>query len=946
MSTHSRTVFSDRLFRPAFFAAAVVLLIYGAFGALDLFDAWANSRNQRQERLLRLDLDRAITSRFSGFKLIDTQWRLLDSLQTGFADIRLYKRFLAGFESDFDGKFRFYLFQNGRNTVTYPATASNSALVAGLLAAMKAPAAQRAKLAPHLDPLATRLWGGEATVENLRKNNGGYILLKSASGMGLGHFVTYGSGLSAALLAEDLPGNSWKRFLRHRSEHAALAKQVGQGIPDIDMWVPPSGRSVRSMRLAWEQFRSGQQNTVVLDGCMWMFERDRTGTVTAIAKSVPPSRDIAALKFFTILFSILLPLACRHCLADGGRLGFISLRAQMQLLFIAATLLPMLSTLGIGWMGLNDQAERLRNAAFATGMNKLHTVNAGVSRNLASFGVVFRKLWKCANTVPFDAEKFRKMFEPFGENKLCHHLLILDSRNRVYLREIDADRDDVIDIVTMLSRSLIRRFIPGRIAFEDQDKVLPIDLITEQISANAELGWASLVETPRVPHRLQIGFTPSDIIWDVFPDLATGPALMVGMTESEDLMQSHLIRSISMKSDSIRLFLLDGPDLEMRPEPGADDLKILSPLMQVSNLTGKVVQREITLSSGTAWVVTFPESVVGKFVMAAVLDADKELSRLNNTKLALLLGLLASFLTAFAAGHLLSAFVLVPIADLQSGVDAIRRRRADVVIPLRRDDEFGHLAKIFNHALGELKELELARVVQTSLLPAAIPEIDGYSLAAVNIPATDLSGDYYDLIPCSDGSLLMLIGDVTGHGASAALAMAMAKATVAYRLADGQTRPTPLMTSLNDVFYQELRSQRKYMTMLMVRLDPGSHHLTIESSGHNYPLLHSFAAGKTEYLEMVGIPLGVRRKPSRDTIDIDLAPGDAFVMYTDGYTECLLPTGEQLGDEALRTFTHRLAREGKAARDLLDGLLIDLNIRRVQGPLADDVTLVVLRRNR
>ncbi|HOY65822.1 MAG TPA: SpoIIE family protein phosphatase, partial [Candidatus Ozemobacteraceae bacterium] len=107
----------------------------------------------------------------------------------------------------------------------------------------------------------------------------------------------------------------------------------------------------------------------------------------------------------------------------------------------------------------------------------------------------------------------------------------------------------------------------------------------------------------------------------------------------------------------------------------------------------------------------------------------------------------------------------------------------------------------------------------------------------------------------------------------------------------------------------------------------------------------AYAAGTTTYLEMTGFPLGVRKKAERDTIERLLEPGDAFIMYTDGYTECTTPTGEQIGDDALRAIAGRLAGRRGTARDLLDGLLLELDLRRAPGPLGDDVTLVVLRRD-
>lgn len=984
MSAFTRSVPGRAIRRPLIFGAAVLLLVYGLCGMLELFDAWQLRREDDLKRHLRLELDRAIALRATGSKLFNSLWSIHELNQSGFGRNIHFSRTIDRLEQRRGGTFSLFLFQNARNTLTYPKNASNSVLVADLLSAMRAPASRRFTLAPPLDRRATALWGREATVENLRRNNGGYILLESAGRRGIAYFVVYGSGLGEALIAENLPAPQVDAFLRNRNRSLSLTKNSGQGIPDIEFWVPPPNRSVRSIRMAWEKANAEKQDAVKQNGTLWLFDRDRMGTVTAIASPLPASHDMALLRTACISICIILPLFSFYGYRRGLNPAFASLRVQMQALFLIATLLPMLSTLGVGWMSLGDQEERLRNAAFAKGITKLHTINAGFSRTLAIFREKFMELWRVANRHPFDVEGFNQRLAPLEEARMCRLLLIYDSNNRVLLRKIDADRDDIVAMSTLMARITIRRFIPERIGEGEHSKILPIDLLIEQMTTTPEFGWSTLVETPNALHRLQAGFSPADVIWNVFPDLATGPAFMMGMADSEDLIRLHLTYSVLVGADAMRLVLLDAAHSEMPPnialetfssistvmqthrlsgnakqrevsplpgelmwpQQGTPDRRALMTLMQVSHLTDKILQREIRLGSGTAWVVAAPDVVLGKYVTAAVLDAEQELSSLNGTRLALLIGLLVSLLTSFAAGQLLSALVLVPIADLQEGIDAIRRRRADVAIPFRRDDEFGHLAKIFNHALGEMKELELARVVQTSLLPATIPEIVGYTLAAVNISATDLSGDYYDLVRCPDGSLLMVIGDVTGHGASAALAMAMAKATVAYRLADGENGPTALLTSLNDVFFQDLRQQRKYMTMLMVRLDPLTHLLTVESAGHNYPLHHGSASRKTEYLPMVGFPLGVRAKSQRDTLQRTLAPGDVFIMYTDGYTECMLPDGEQLGDETLRQIAGELAGKGKNAREILDGLLMELDIRRVPGPLGDDVTLVILRRNR
>ncbi|HEY9070769.1 MAG TPA: SpoIIE family protein phosphatase [Candidatus Ozemobacteraceae bacterium] len=930
--------------RHLLFGLAVLLLLWGASGATELLDAWQERREEALTRALRQDLDRAIAGRSIGFKAADALWKIQEMARSGFGSHLNFQRSRLRLEQEFACSISLFLFQDGRSTLALTDNASQTAVVARLLEAMKAPARQRVAIAPALEREARILWGPSVTVTNLIFNNGKYIPITTSKGRGIASFSIFGTGSGLVLIVEHLPPEQWVEFSRHRSREAALHRRTGQGIPELAFWAPPRGYSPNAMALAWNMANTLGREAVTRDGTLWIFDRDRTGTVTAVVTRLPASNDLARLKIAVFLAALLLPFLCRNGLRQTT-VSSTSLRGRMRLLFLAATLLPLLSTLGIGWMSLQDQEARLRDAAFATGMIKLHTVNAGFSRTVAMLRKAFRDLHRFVESGPFDAGRFQTVFAPLRDSRLCHQLLIFDTWDHVFHREIEADRTDIIDIIRLLSRSAFHRFIPERIAPEDQNRVVPADLVTEQITSNAELGWAEVTEIPDTVHRLQIGFSPADIIWNTFPRLATGPAFMVGMSESEDLLRIHLERAVLSRSDAIRLYLFEAEDMLLQPAPLTGDRETLTTLLHLSHMTGRVVQREVRLASGTAWVVVSPDTVVHKLSTAAVLDADRELSQLDGTRLALALALLASLLTAFAAGQLLSGLVLVPIADLQHGIDAIRHRRSDVVIPFRRDDEFGHLARIFNHALGELKDLELARIVQTSLLPATTPVIDGYTLAAVNLSATDLSGDSYDLIRCADGSLLMLIGDVTGHGASAALAMAMARATVGYRLADGESRPTPLLTSLNEVFHRELRSQRKYMTMLMVRLDPATHRLTIESAGHNYPLLHAHAAGTTTYLEMTGFPLGVRKQSVRDTIERTLAPGDAFVMYTDGYTECMTRSGEQIGDEALRKIVDNLARTAPTARQLLDGLLLELDLRRAPGPLGDDVTLVVLRRN-
>jgi len=127
--------------------AALALLLYGVFGMLDLFDAWQVRRAESLKRNLRLELDRAIAWRANGCGLLDAAWPVHEALRSGFGRYLTFKNAIDRMNRDFGQRCSLFLFQNGRNTLTYPENASHSALIAEILSAIQAPVRRRARLA-------------------------------------------------------------------------------------------------------------------------------------------------------------------------------------------------------------------------------------------------------------------------------------------------------------------------------------------------------------------------------------------------------------------------------------------------------------------------------------------------------------------------------------------------------------------------------------------------------------------------------------------------------------------------------------------------------------------------------------------------------------------------------------------------------------------------------
>jgi sigma-B regulation protein RsbU (phosphoserine phosphatase) len=154
-----------------------------------------------------------------------------------------------------------------------------------------------------------------------------------------------------------------------------------------------------------------------------------------------------------------------------------------------------------------------------------------------------------------------------------------------------------------------------------------------------------------------------------------------------------------------------------------------------------------------------------------------------------------------------------------------------------------------------------------------------------------------------------------------------------------------LLEAINEVFFQELRRHRKFMTLLVGELDPVENLLKLQNAGQNYPIVLNGKTGQAELPDMPGFPMGVRKKVDTSARDFSIAPGDAIVFYTDGIPECEVAKEVFFGMQPFIEVTGRLNQRGATASDILDGFLAEFDRCRLPGPLLDDVTMIVLRRN-
>lgn len=237
------------------------------------------------------------------------------------------------------------------------------------------------------------------------------------------------------------------------------------------------------------------------------------------------------------------------------------------------------------------------------------------------------------------------------------------------------------------------------------------------------------------------------------------------------------------------------------------------------------------------------------------------------------------------------------------------------------------------------KQLETARAVQSRLLPENAPELTGYDISGICIPAYEIGGDYFDYIPLTHSRLGLAIADVSGHGIPAALVMTAFRALLRTK-ARSMTRPANIVAAINRLL-PEITADNHFVTALYAILDAASGKLTYISCGHP-PALLIHPGGEMELLDQHHTALGIFQDSRYTDGNTQLSAGDTLVLYTDGVTELVNDQSEAFGIERLL----QLVRENQ---QLLAAELIGKVMRATQdfsgnNGFLDDITLVIVKR--
>ena len=295
-------------------------------------------------------------------------------------------------------------------------------------------------------------------------------------------------------------------------------------------------------------------------------------------------------------------------------------------------------------------------------------------------------------------------------------------------------------------------------------------------------------------------------------------------------------------------------------------------------------------------------------------------------------------LTSVAQGHMLRQLILtltLPLAALLIfAIGAVLTKR-EVVYTY--ESLAPHVKRIIERERVKA-EIDAANRIQAALLPVDAPELAGASFASHYRAATEIGGDYFDFLTMPSGEIGIAFGDVSGHGLTSGIVMAMAKSALLVQVGY-DPGPRAVMNVLNDIV-MKTAPKRMMMTFFFGLLDPVTQTLRFSSAGHLDPYVYRAATKRLEALSSWGFPLGVRRREPFTEHTVDFDAGDRLILYSDGLIEAIDDDGDPFGFERFEKTI--LACGHMDAEDIKKSLLNSIRKFTRNRPPEDDQTLVVV----
>jgi sigma-B regulation protein RsbU (phosphoserine phosphatase) len=314
--------------------------------------------------------------------------------------------------------------------------------------------------------------------------------------------------------------------------------------------------------------------------------------------------------------------------------------------------------------------------------------------------------------------------------------------------------------------------------------------------------------------------------------------------------------------------------------------------------------------------------------------------------------LIQVFLSVLFSGILVVFFIIrqmfKPIQRLTESTREVANGNWDISIDYKGRDEIGTLAQSFNNMVKSLREnariwheFNVAREMQARMLPKSFPKLLGFQIDARSMPAQEVGGDFYDFLELDDNRLGIVVGDVSGHGVSAAMVMTAAMSAMRFA-AEERQNTAEVLNIVNARLNKDIQNHM-FVALFYGIIAVKERRLHYTNAGQTMPYV--WRNGKIMFLPQAQnsdrFPLGIVKATVYEELTFDLQPGDILVFYTDGIVDEMNGHYESFGFERLCASIDKHA--ALATGEMADQIVGELKEYAGNSNFNDDVTLVIIK---
>ena len=632
---------------------------------------------------------------------------------------------------------------------------------------------------------------------------------------------------------------------------------------------------------------------------------------------------------------------------------YISIRYKLVFLFALAVYMPTLSLWVLSYTSLNDYRTAIENKIKKGMLDVLNNIDFDYRKTEEEVKNSFIALDNYLNSfsnkeAPTSDEVYNHLKEIVGvNNRLSRRFNWIDIRNidqtQIYTTSNEESNQRLEKICRVMSILCLERYCPERLTYAGI-KPTQSDILVGNLFENPVVGFSSVFERPKQVVYQKFDGSGAYWWWNYFVDKNNPVAFYICNSQSKyvtvDYFKTLSKNRYNFENTNLRLVNMHFVTQTFIPEEASKNNEILE-LINLSSVNQTVESSNVTYENKKYLCLCMPGNNLKEcfsLCMYPVSEIDYQVDKVRSAIYTVMILLL---IISIFTGLLLAKTFITPVNELNKGLEALRKRETGITINIENQDELGQLGQAFNQMMSDIKDMLLAGAVQQCLIPTGKYKLEGYDCLVYNQMAADVGGDYADIFELPNDRILIVIGDVTGHGVSSSLLTAMVKASV-FRFANKDTPLNEITTNTSNMIF-DLLNKRKLMTFCAITLDKNTGEMAICNAGHPYPIIKAKEPGNIRKPIKTSLPLGISKKRCRYTSEPEmLNPEETLFIYTDGFPEAENDKGEEFTYEKFEELISNSVIT--TAEEFKNQLISVFKQHHGEKELADDVTFIILKR--